>query len=178
MLNLLHLRYILHAKGDSIVNKNLTQYNNLRYSQSIHVINSSGEFERMSFLESITKEMIWNNNLIASHFPETTEEAFDANLFGRNISIGVNVALRNIVHHQDTETKELLANLRNQLISKDISPEKTESTYEQIAQIEKQLLSSSNTVLNDEIAYVGSWEVIKESLLAGDVVLMLSLIHI
>lgn len=172
LLNLLHLRYRLHAKEDSSVNKNLTQYNNLRYSQSIHVINSSGEFERMAFLEAITKEMIWNNNLIASHFPETTEEAFDANLFGRNISIGVNVALRNIVCHQDTETKELLANLRNQLFSKDISHEETESTYEQIAQLEKHLLSSSNTALNDEIAYVGSWDVIKESLLADDVVLL------
>jgi len=89
LLNLLHLRFRLNAEGDSMVNENLSQYNNLRYSQSIHVINSSGEFERMSFLEAVTKEMIWNNNLIASRFPETTKEAFDANLFGRNISIGV-----------------------------------------------------------------------------------------
>ncbi len=172
LLNLLHLRCRLHPKEDSIVNKNLSQYNNLRYSQSFHVINSSGEFERMSFINAITKEMIWNNNLIASHFPETTKEAFDANLFGRNISIGVNVALRNIVRHQDTETKELLANLRNQLFSKNISPEESEYTYEQIEQLEKHLLSSSNTALNDEIDYVGNWDVIKESLLADDVVLM------
>lgn len=172
LLNILHLRCRLNTQGDSIVNENLTQYNNLRYSQSIHVINSSGEFERMMFLDAVTKEMIWNNNLIASHFPETTKEAFDANLFGRNISIGVNVALRNIVRHQDTETKELLAILRNQLFAKNISNEGKESAYKQIAQLEKHLLSSSKSALNDEIAYVGSWDVIKESLLADDVVLM------
>ena len=173
LLNLLHLRYRLNDSGDSIVNENLSQYNNLRYSQAIHVINSSGELERMSFLETISKEMIWNNNLIASHFPETTKEAFDANLFGRNISIGVNVALRNIVRLHDAGTKELLAKLRSQMFSKDISYEERESAYEQIAQIEKQLLSSSDTALNDEIEYVGSWDVIKESLLAEDAVLML-----
>lgn len=171
LLNLLHLRYRLNTHGDSIVNENLSQYNNLRYSQSIHVINSSGEFERMSFLEAITKEMIWNNNLIASRFPETTKEAFDANLFGRNISIGVNVALRNRTHSDDIKAKELI-DLRRQLLSKNVSYAERDSIYRELVQIEKFLLSSSDAALTDEINYVGSWDVIKEALMKDDAVLM------
>lgn len=171
LLNLLHIRYRLNDKEDPIVNENLTQYNNMRYSQSIHVINSSSEYERMMFLDAVTKEMIWNNNFIASRFPETTKEAFDANLFGRNISIGVNVALRNITHNDGTSFSEL-ANLRSQLLSKNISVESRDSIYSHIAQIEKYLLSSSDVALKDEIDYVGSWDVIKENLTENDAVLM------
>lgn len=171
LLNLLHIRYRLDDTADSIVNKELTQYNNLRYSQSIHVINSSGEFERMMFLDAVTKEMIWNNNLIASRFPETTKEAFDANLFGRNISIGVNVALGNITRDDGTYASKL-AHLRSQLFSKEISDEGRDSINIQISQLEKYLLSSSDTALKDEIDYVGSWDVIKETLTEDDAVLM------
>jgi len=170
LLNLLHLQYRLND-SDSLINENLTQYNNLRYLQSTHVINSSGEIERTMFLDAITKEMIWNNNLIAAKFSNTTKETFDTNLFGRNISIGVNVALRNISRGQDLYNIEL-TKLRRQLLSKNLSYEQRDSLYEQVTKLETYLLSTSNTALNDEIECVGSWDVIKDSLREEDVVLL------
>lgn len=171
LINILQLRYDTNTGSEGVISE-LTNYNNLRYSQAIHTINSRGESERNNFLNDISHEMIWYNNLIAGRFPETAKEAFDANLFGRNISISVNIALRNAVSFQNTDFKSELSELRNQLTLKSSSDEEMEAAYERVSEIEKHLFSTNETILKDEIEYVGSWDVIRPYLTSEDVMLL------
>lgn len=171
LINLLQLRYNINTPTGNIA-RELTNYNNIRYSQAIHTINSRGEIERNIFLNDISHEMIWNNNLIAGRFPEATKEAFDANLFGRNISISVNIALRNAISAQNSDFQSQLYNLRNQLTSKSSSEADVESAYERISDIEKHLFKLTDSILTDEIEYVGSWDKIRHCLMPEDVVLL------
>lgn len=173
LINLLQLRYDT-SQADSIIQQELADYNNIRYNQAIHVINSTGEKERKLFLDKISQEMIWYNNLIAGKYPEVSKEAFDANLFGRNINTAVNVTLRNILATQNNDFNIELINLRKHVVSKRVPEELKDSIWEQIAYIETQLLSTSNSALNGEIDYIGNWDIIKSMLTNEDAVISFS----
>ena len=67
--------------------EDIHSYNEQRKKEVLTIVNNFSRIDAEPYLKKYNQELIWLNNLMASKFPELTEECFNANLFGRSLSL-------------------------------------------------------------------------------------------
>lgn len=169
-LNLLTLRYSISTEKTTVLEE-LKSYNNLRYQQTINIQNILGEEDFENFIDSFTDEMIWHNNMIASKYPNTIKEAFDANLFTRSIESARRVGFRKTFNENDSIKKEIQT-LRIVHNKKTSNMELRDSISMIISDIESTCFRMNPQIFNEEVNYVSCWDSIREKLNEDDICIM------
>lgn len=154
------------------VGSHLLSHNNSQYLTALNVAKAFSETEREGFFKTWGPEMIYVNNLIANRYPESVNEAFDANLAARSIEMGISQTLRDIAKTDSTNLSQSLMLRRSELLSKYNSIEKRDSLKRDIIDIEKELLRTNPNTIQSIINYVGSEAEIRKNLKSDEAIVL------
>lgn len=146
------------------VGTHLQSHNNSQYLSALNVAKAFSETEREGFFKTWGPEMIYVNNLIANSYPESINEALEANLAARSIEMGISSTLRDLAKIDSTNLSQTLMLRRRELLSKDNSIEKRDSLKRDIIDIEKELLRTNPNTIQSIVNYVGSQIEIRKNL--------------
>lgn len=146
------------------IGSHLLSHNNSQYLAALNVAKAFSETEREGYFKAWGPEMIYVNNLIANRYPESINEALEANLAARSIEMGISSTLRDILKTDSTNLSQTLMLRRRELLSKDNPIEKRDSLKRDIIDIEKELLSTNPNTIQSIVDYVGSQAKIRKNL--------------
>ena len=138
------------------VGTHLLSHNNSQYLTALNVAKAFSETEREGYFKTWGPEMIYVNNLIANRYPESINDAFEANLASRSIEMAISQTLRDIAKSDSTNLSHTLMLRRSELLSKDNSTEKRDSLKRDIIDIEKELLRTNPNTIQSIVNYIGS----------------------
>lgn len=134
---------------------NTKAFNDEVYRDAINVIQNFAETERDPYLTVRGKEIMAVNNIVASETPLIVEEAFDANLFSRSITLSINGALR-------ASSSDLrLDSLRAAVSRKNISFQERDSLRTSIISRERDLLRNTPNLMNAIVNDLGNWKAVR-----------------
>lgn len=67
--------------------EDINSYNEKRKIETLNITKNFSIIGIEPYLKQYNQELVWINNLMAYKFPELTEEGFNANMFGRSLSL-------------------------------------------------------------------------------------------
>ena len=144
----------------------LRKFNQEALSDELRIINNFSEMERDAYLTRRNKEIVFINNLIANDGMLYTKEAFDINLFTRQISLFLNK------HVREKASFSTWGILRQQLLNKELSPQKRDSIQRNIVELEKTIIRSDTTLTHHAVFKDWNYEKIVGALKAHEAVVL------
>jgi CHAT domain-containing protein len=140
------------TENNKMASEALDKFNKEAIDDAFRIIANFSEVERETYLSKQNPKFIGLNNIIASKNAEKTNDAFEMNVFTRQISSFVNQYLQ----FQNKGNSELsrLDSLRQALIEKGLSTGQRDSLRSEIVKLEKEIIRSdtafmSNVPFND-----------------------------
>jgi len=156
----------------SHVGSHLLSHNNSQYLASLNVAKAFSETEREGYFKTWGPEMIYVNNLIANRYPESINEAFEANLAARSIEMAISLTLKDIVKTDLTSLSQTLMLRSSELLSKNNTIERRDSLKRDIIDIEKELLRTNPNTIQSIVNYVGSQSEARKNLKIDEAIVL------
>ena len=125
----------------------MKKFNQEALSDEFRIIANFSEVEREAYLIRRNREITGLNNLLANNNSSCIGDAFNINLFTRQISLYVNRYLRS---HNDGDTDRVTLNaLRQSLVKKNLTASQSDSIRRDIIELEKQILRSDTSFVSN-----------------------------
>ena len=162
-----NLSFAYHLVGNyRMAAQSLRRFNQEALSDEFRIIKNFSEEERYAYLSKRNWEIVSINNLIANDDFQYAKEAFDINLFTRQISLFLNRQMR------EKANFTAWGMLRQQLLNTELTPIQRDSIQREIVKLEKTIIRSDTTLENNSAFNDWTFENIASSLNAHEAVVL------
>ena len=162
-----NLAFAYHLAGNGqMASESLRKFNQEALSGELRIIQNFSEIERDAYLTMRNKEILLINNLIANNSILYTKEAFDINLFTRQISLFLNRQMR------EKARFTTWGMLRQQLLNTELTSMQRDSIQRNIVELEKTILRSDTTLAANAVFNDWTFDRIVGSLKAHEAVVL------
>ena len=165
----LALVYLL--KGDNVnAERYMRKYNQVAYDESMYVIANYSETERESYLDNVAYSLAVTNNLLADKSPYFIPDAFNTNLFARNVSFSVSKALKYVIF--TPAEKDKFNQLNKELFTKGISMTERDSIMREIISVEQNALRANPNLQGIILSDIGDLQAVQSNMNDKDALIL------